>query len=296
MPTHTVISSHAISRNRHWFLVSSSACRTRTMKVLSSTCLHFRNALQTNWLGRSLRFISWVEYLLASPAICTLDLAMTVADALPAVPTGISLDEVEAQHYTWKLYGSAALSLCANLLAFYVILFHSPKSMALYRWCLLDIAVCISFRLSQTSIRNHLGHIVDIRSARDSSLPTAAIVPEAAYLYNWSSAMVTSILRHRPSGGMRTSNKRAGHTRANLMWMHSERSRYMINFLCLLDADHAADWLLRGGDRERVRVSPAVHLQLCPLDQKTKRCSRRRFDALRCNAASSHSAGIGIAR
>ncbi|KAH7715394.1 hypothetical protein AAVH_17228 [Aphelenchoides avenae] len=58
------------------------------------------------------------------------------------IPKNFTFDADAAASFSQKMYACASISILANLVGFYLIVRHSPPSMALYRWCLLDISVC----------------------------------------------------------------------------------------------------------------------------------------------------------
>lgn len=56
-------------------------------------------------------------------------------------PKNFTFDVVAAASFTQKMYACASVSILTNLVGFYLIVRHSPPSMTLYRWCLLDVSV-----------------------------------------------------------------------------------------------------------------------------------------------------------
>ncbi|KAH7697362.1 hypothetical protein AAVH_35555, partial [Aphelenchoides avenae] len=55
------------------------------------------------------------------------------------MPANFTFDGASAGRFSTKLHINTGLSIASNLLAFYLIIRHSTRSIALYRWCLFDI-------------------------------------------------------------------------------------------------------------------------------------------------------------
>lgn len=51
------------------------------------------------------------------------------------------LDPALLEAFSLRLHVNTILSLAANLLAMYLIVFHSTRGIASYKWCLFDITV-----------------------------------------------------------------------------------------------------------------------------------------------------------
>lgn len=96
------------------------------------------------------------------------------------------VDKDTMESFSLRLHVNTAASVLANLFAFYLIVYHSSKSIAAYKWCLFNVSVSIIVYSNVHIQQICLANFYAVRPAHDARLPTTSHVPDAGGMHCWS--------------------------------------------------------------------------------------------------------------